>query len=534
MSSSVGMLDLVIVLILFALAVGVPVAIARRSRRRGPLPTWARATCAAIGLALVAGVFIGTASSLHEKAEKDDAAVTIQTPTLPVPEIRGDPKGGGVEAPPQRLLIHCLLAENRAGETRYLQARTLTIRWPEDKNKSFSSALTLGDYRFDLQLEVDDLKIWHNEGKDQIKCAGTIRTEERSRRSHSSGTQLFSAVPDGFVYFSQRNVRGSWNDRHSMWSLVNKSFASGGYVVCVLDRASLDDPLKESNTSERLQNLSASLAWASRPSNPRPTTREPPVVGWIGHFGPASLILCVAAVLLSLVLPAPRLAVVALALAVVFTTVGLDSRVNRRLAREAQSRSDEEGELRRADAAVRLSTDVFFYRDSARNTVQGLLRAPDASETFKRALLGDATDLFERVKTVGPLEWRSIGLTDENESADGRDHSRFSFTEGTWPKQPNSNACVLGTWMSGQMFLQGSGYDTRAAPVDSGFPTNQYVPLMGDWWHGTMRPSPGDRHVVRIAGNQQWAGADTNVNYFVLHFTGVDNRSVRFDWARLK
>jgi len=407
---------LVLVLIIVAVAVvasrfafGPSLARGRRPRKRHLV---VRIVCGLLGALILVAVAAGTWQEVQRcyAAEEPGPALTVRVPTLPPPAPPATLKpSGNVEIEKARLHFTFVVAECEAGELRPVAVGQQEVRWPEDRGRHFRREFEVGHDSLSFGFDLHSLH-WSTSstgGAEQaaIMCSGSRQLQARDRRYRGGGRSSTSGdfEPDqlwrqGPTVFGSGIVGQKTPLSIAAGPGHARAICQFAWGACVAE----GDPLKEVAAAELLRPHEAEVRQALVESGAAPGLRlasqgqEVPVRGLAlaAHIGVSSLLLIVAAFLLSQLFARRSLAFAGVLAAIVLYVAALDRVVlGAHLAhlRDANARLGA-----RVTACCRL-TDTFFHRRTALGGARAVADDPQAPSALR-----DVAQEAARVLSAAP------------------------------------------------------------------------------------------------------------------------------------
>ncbi len=377
--------------------------ILRRGRRPRPRHIVVRVVCGILGAAILGAIAVGTWREVQRcyPAEEPAEPLTVRVPTLPPPGPTGTLKiNERAEIEKARLLFTFVVAEFEAGELRPVAVGQQEVRWPEDRNRDFRKELQVGGSSAFFRFHFDSLR-WSTsprEGTHQavVWCRG--QRELGSVTRPHGGSSMNSMGGD----FELNQPWHIFNPIVSffLWEKPPLSIASGpgsgpaallqlAWGVCVAE----GDPLKEAEATEFLRQHEAEVSEARRDAlrggvgpnlrlGMRNADERAPALGLAlaAHIGISSLLLFVAALLLTQVFTRRSLAFVGVLAAVVLYVAALDRIA---LGTHLAHLRDAKAPLAARITACWHATDSFFYRKTALASVRAVADDPQAPSALR-------------------------------------------------------------------------------------------------------------------------------------------------------
>ena len=379
---------LLILIVLLVVAVWVTrgrrlfMAAGRRPRKRHVVT---RIICASVGVAILIAVGVGTWLEVGRcyAAAEAAAAAKVSVPTGPAPALPPLEPFKSVER--ARLLIHILFVEVSLAGTKPLGVMEFDVHWPADRDRNFAAHLEFKGIKATYRFSVNDVRSPYTGEREhgwEVRLEGQwdYRWQSGSRRGTSSGGTALGPA----AHLSQ----AGWGDRRLRRPLsVLPRVSLDVHALRFVTRAAEDDPLKQVPLGEffraraqQAQQLVDKHLRHAPLARWRGPGEGPPGVAFAGQVGIASLLLLVAAVLLTQLFRRRELAFAAVVLALVFYVAVLDRAV---LGAHLSRLNDPEAPLTTRLMACDSARDTFFYRQTARGNLEDLARQEDAPKPLR-------------------------------------------------------------------------------------------------------------------------------------------------------
>lgn len=410
---------IVVLLVIVVTAVVVGLVVARGvARPRGRQPRKrhlvVRIICGALATLILGAVGVGTWQTVRGCYPAADPAAsppppTLATPTMPVapPEIPAGKRR--VELESVRLLHQLVLVDLTHGAPRVVHVGERELLWPRDRRAIELLSAETATYEVSDSLSVSEVYARRTGETVVIEAWGESRLRYRS--GHRSG----SSSSSGQITLGEARLRERLRTQRAP-SKDPLSIAAGPIVserICVFTAVTLvaeDDPLRRIAASDWLAAHDAELRDAAelffeRDSAGIAKARTAlPGLSLAIHVGLSSLLLLVAAGLLTQLFARRTLAFVAVLTFVVLYAAVLDRAALRsHLTRLA----DAEAPMATRMTAARQASDTFFYRASARERLEAIAGAdaqPEALRREARLSLRWLADQSHRARAAGPQE----------------------------------------------------------------------------------------------------------------------------------
>lgn len=255
-----------------------------------PRARWKRITGGVIAIAALATVTIGTWRSLEKPPTA--GSDTVVRPTLPAPVVKAEAEGGYGNATiePCQMILRAYLVRNRESSPVIVRAKSVIIDWPTEASDMKRLDMDWRGVDYLLSVEVDT--IW--DGGGLISLNGT----QRLRVESSSGSRGSSSSGGGIAYLGKGTVLTddpiypiAAHEPLSLWPQISENLA----VWLEAELASKDDPLEMIPATQAGLLPSGDRRSMGTTGPVFGSQRQPPGIAMIAHWGPASLLLLLAA-----------------------------------------------------------------------------------------------------------------------------------------------------------------------------------------------------------------------------------------------
>lgn len=381
---------LVVLIIIVLLAVAVWAMRGRRlfmapGRRPRKRHVVTRIICAAVGVAILVAVGVSTWLEVGRCYAADEAAATVKVsvPARPAPPL--DRLGPFEKIQRARLLIHVLFVEVSPAGARPLAVMELDVHWPADRGRDFASYLEFKGIKASYRLSVSNVRS-PGTGERQSGCEIVLEgLEDYQWWSASKAMRRSGGIASGpAAHLSQVG----WGDTRVRRPLSILPPASPDiHALRFVTRVAEDDPLRKVSLgeffrarAEQDQELVDDYYRRARLRRWRDPGGGPPGVAFVGHVGLASLLLLVAAVLLTQLFRRRELAFAGVVLALVFYVAILDRAV---LGAHLSRLNDPEAAVTARLTACDRAGETFFYRQTARGKLEEVAGQQDAPKPLR-------------------------------------------------------------------------------------------------------------------------------------------------------
>lgn len=383
---------LLILIVLLVVAVRVTrgrrlfMAAGRRPRKRHVVT---RIICASVGAAILIAVGVGTWLEVSRCYAAAEAAATakVSVPTGPAPPLPRLESFKSVER--ARVLMHVLFVEVSPHGTKPLGVMEFDVHWPADRGRRFAAYLKFKGIKATYRFSINDIRF---AGTGEREYGWEIRLQgsqnwvwwSASRRSSGSGGSIALGPA---AYLSQVG----WSDKRLRRPLsVLPPVSTDVHALGFVTRAAEDDPLKQvplaeffrARAEQAQQLVDEHDRYAPVAAQWRGPGEGPPGIAFAWHVGIASLLLLVAAVLLTQLFRRRELAFAGVVLALVFYVAVLDQAV---LGAHLSRLNDPEAPLTTRLTACDRARDTFFYRQTARGNLEDVARQDGAPKPLRAA-----------------------------------------------------------------------------------------------------------------------------------------------------
>jgi len=386
-------------IVLLALVVALAVRFGRRGpslggRRPRPRHIVVRIVCGVLGAIILVAIGVGTSQEVRRcyAGEGPPKPLTLRVPTLPPPELP-TPAGGDREAEVKeaRLLVSFLAVEVGAGEPRPVGAWQLEVRLPQDKGRMLTLGTVVGRYNVGSRVMVGALNA-RPAGAPPREPSGASFGDIRAYRAKADrpatlvadygGTSFLCSGPGLSMSLGRAGLPLDevwWVEGPRVYTYLRAmpplSIVHGPEHQIVFiaqgDRVAEGDPLEEVPVAEFVRQHEGELRQASddqllacfRHRQPRtPAEDIPRFLALAGHIELSSLLLLVAAILLSQLFARRSLAFVGVLAAVVLYVAALDRAA---LGTHLSRLADPQASVATRAIASWQARETFFYRTTA-------------------------------------------------------------------------------------------------------------------------------------------------------------------------
>jgi len=385
----------VVVLVAFKLS-GRGLALRRRPRKRHLV---VRIVCGAVAAIILVAITVGTWNDVRRCYATDDLGkkLTVRVPSKPAPALPVPAEQyGRTEVEKARFLFHVVVADFAAGAARPVHVEEHEVRWPRDKMQVLERRFRFEDFEAHYTLVLPTLYVRRgSEGEPPVLQAdGTYSVGWRCPGRSSSRSGGLSL--DGVWYAADMaRPRVPGKRPLSIAAAPRRDLKAFGFVT----RAAEDDPLHEVALDAFLEQREADMRRALANKGDRATIghRLPADIPLRGlalaaHIGLSSLLLLVAASLLSQLFVRRSLAFVGVLAAVVLYVAVLDRTA---LGAHLSRLSDAAAPLPARVVACRQATDTFFYAGTALAAVRSVADDAAAPAPLRQAAADVARSLAD-------------------------------------------------------------------------------------------------------------------------------------------
>ncbi|MHC4249017.1 MAG: hypothetical protein ACYS9X_07810 [Planctomycetota bacterium] len=358
-------------------------AFATRRPRKRRLVT--RIVCGSLGGLILLAVTVGTFREVGSVYATDDEAAGLKL-RVPTKELKLPEKPAGRhsdELEDARLLFAIVIAERRGGEWIPVRADEHELRFPEDRGVSLAGRMDVHGRTVSYDFRVD--KVLATEDRTALDLLGGHMRFSVDRWSSRSGGMRYEPVAH------IHDVGGGWQHAKSPLSIALGPTPEL-HAFHVATFVSADDPLTSVPAAELIRSRRAEFRRATRQLDagygPRIFSDEDiPLRGFAAatHFGVASLLLLVAAILFSQLFARKGLAFAGTLAGVVLFTAVLDRAA---LGSHLSRVEDKEALLAARMTGCVHAADTFFYRGTAGSRLRSVLE-DDATPGALRDLAGE-------------------------------------------------------------------------------------------------------------------------------------------------
>jgi len=374
-----------------------PSAAGPRPRRRHVV---IRIVCGALAALILVAIGVGTWQDVRACYPEDEGAapllvhVPAREPASPAIHYE-DGRPVGLKA---KVLLHVVVADTSGAGLRPLHAEELVLAWPDEKGKRFRTEVEVAGTRITHSAAIQDVQIWRgDEGEgDRIQFSVGFSAQARSAGSSSSSSGSMHLAPGEPVCHLRSHGRAAFAKRPL--SITTGPRPSEHLAVFyLLSLAEAEDPLREESVGEVLRAREAAFREAlahhgSGGGGSWRGSRKVPLRGLAlaVHIGASSLLLLVAAVLLSQLFVRRGLGFAGVLAAVVLYVAALDRAVvGAHLSRAA----DAERPVATRLVACHQAVDTFFYRGTATRRLEALAEDAEAPRPVRGSAEAAAAEL---------------------------------------------------------------------------------------------------------------------------------------------
>lgn len=350
----------------------------RAPRRRHPI---LRALCAILGFGLLAAVAVGTwLDARADYADEAAPAATLRLPSRPSPLPSSIPPAPeSVDLDKGRFLLHVVVVQESLDEVGPVQAVEYELRLPEDRGKEFRPSLELPGYGVEFSFSVDKIQAGREDGTVVLNPWGDHSLTLRRRLGTSSSSGTLHGVHVRFVGHEPR-VKNLF----SISPGAARSYSLFVLPTLVAD----DDPLRRAAAAELMREKEGLLRAALKRDGRSLRTRagvesDAPGVSLMDQVGATSLLLLLAAVLLSQVARRKSLAFAGWLAAIVVLAGAMDRAA---LGLHASRLENAQAPVRDRRRACARMADTFFFRKTARDRVEKALQDPAVKDVARTTL----------------------------------------------------------------------------------------------------------------------------------------------------
>lgn len=362
-----------VLILLVLLAVFLVSRSAKKWRRPVSIPRralWKRISGAVIGFAALATITLGTWRSVGTPLARGSDSVV--RPTMPAPVPKADEPGGYSTASvePCQMILRVYLLRNHKTAPVILHGKSIVLNWPKDAGRIRDLEFTPNGVLYFISLSVD--RIYVADGRISLNGSRSLRVETRSgsrSASRSSGGGI-AYLGMGDILNDSSSYPVASHDPLSLWPRVSEDLA----VWVEAELASKDDPLREVPIAQ------VKLAPGHEPTFMGMTgpvfgsIRRPPGIAMIAHWGPASLLVLLAAAAGAYAFRRSGPAFAVLLAGCILYVGGLERLLIHRI---GQMAGDSTRPLPERLAVVDQLRDVFFHPDASMAEMQAI--ADDAA-----------------------------------------------------------------------------------------------------------------------------------------------------------
>ena len=359
---------------------------ARRRPRKRRLVT--RIVCGALGGLILLAVAIGTSREVGRVYATDDEAaeLTLHAPTKEVELPVVSRRQHSVELDKARVLYAIIIAERRGAEWIPVRVAEHELHLPADSHRRFEGRMSIHGNKIEYEFSLQNVAAMQEEETFRLHGNRTF-TVTRSMGGYSSRSGGMDWEPVAHI----DDVARRWQRAKSPLSIARgPSLELHAFHVATL--VAEDDPLKEVSAAELLRSRQEELEKATRQletgySRMIRSSEDIPSRGFAAaaHFGVASLLLLVAAILFSQLFARKGFAFAGTLAGVILFTAILDrAALGSHLARA----QDKEALLATRMTGCMHAADTFFFKGTAARTLRTVLD-DDATPEPLRDLAGE-------------------------------------------------------------------------------------------------------------------------------------------------
>jgi hypothetical protein len=352
--------------------------LATRRPRRRRLVT--RIVCGSLGGLILLAITIGTFREVGRVYATDEkaAGLTLRAPTkaLELPERPAGRRSDELEH--ARVLFAVVIAEQRGGEWVPVHVAEYELRLPEDRGVPLAGRMDVHGRTVNYEFRVD--KVLATKDRTALDLLGGHMRFSVDRWSSRSGGMRYEPVAH------IHEVGGGWRDVKSPLS-VARGRTPELHAFHVATLVSGDDPLKSVPAAEIIRTRRAEFRRATRQLDTGYRRRmlsdeDIPLRGLAAavHFGAASLLLLVAAILFSQLFARKGLAFAGTLAGVVLFAAVLDRAA---LGSHLSRIEDKEGPLATRLTGCVHAADTFFYRGTAAGRLRSVLKDDATPEPLR-------------------------------------------------------------------------------------------------------------------------------------------------------
>ena len=386
------------------IAAAIVVAFALWFGRRGLLPGGrspqprhlvVRIVCGVLGVIILVAIGVGTSQEVRRcyASEEPPKPLTLRVPTLPPPDLPTPPQGGReVEVKEARLLASFLAVEVGAGEPRSVGAWQIDIRLPRDKGRLLTLGTVVGRSNVSSQVQVSALNA-RPPGAPPREPSGASFDDIRAYRAKAAPAPTLVAVYGSTCFICsgpglQMNRGRGGLPLDEVWCVEGPgsyTYLSAQPPLSIVHgpehqlifvaracRVAEGDPLREVPVAEFVRQHEAEVRQACDDQllacfhhrHPRKPEDDNPFRGFALalHIEASSLLLLVAAILLSQLFARRSLAFAGVLAAVVLYVAALDRAA---LGSHLSRLADPQASVATRMVASWQARDTFFYRATA-------------------------------------------------------------------------------------------------------------------------------------------------------------------------
>jgi len=440
-------LVLLLVIVLVAIAVLVRSRGARPMRLRAPRKRHivTRLVCGALGVAILAAIgFVSwrEATAVYAVSPAGPGSIRVRTKTPR--EFSGDiTPDRDVSLKEARLLIQAVILDTAAGDSfTAIHVDEFDIRWRRGRGNRVATSVDIEGGTVDYSLDISDLRLERGKttGTPTLRGSGVRNVTYRSRNgtgysSRSGGVPIVDGLACSADFRS-----GSLMRANEPLSVISSGSPHGALVLCTfVHLVDPDDKLATTSISQFLADRQRQIArylseagvsdyhWRSRW---RIDPDVPPMGALVERIGVSSLLLLVAAILLSQLFMRRGLAMMGMLTMVVLYVAAID-RVA--LSVHVSHLQDADGPLAKRLAACRSAAETFFFAGTASSQLKAVADDENNPQALRRQagtlsiLLGATADTSRSSAEILDGTWQSISLSVPGPSKDGQQPLRWDI-----------------------------------------------------------------------------------------------------------
>ena len=343
----------------------------RRSAHLAPRAPWKRITGAVIALAALGTVTFGTWKSVSVPA--GHATDTVLRPARPAPVVKTDDESGYGEPrlEPCRMILRAYLVRRGEGAPVIARGKSVVIDWPDAASVPQNLDLDWRGIDYWVSITVDEIR----DGRGNIRLNGDQRLRVRTSSGSERGS---STIGGGIAYLGKGTVLNEGSASQvksheplSLWPEVSRELQ----IWLEAELATKDDPLEEIAlpdvrllpSADRLSGGMTGPVFGFPP--------QPPGIALLAHWGPASLLLLLAAASGAYAFRRSGPAFAGLLAVAILYAGGLERILIHRLATSA---ADGQRPVAERRLAIERLGEVFFHPTTATTSLSAI--ADDVSQ----------------------------------------------------------------------------------------------------------------------------------------------------------